>query len=131
MKTRLLTLIAVLGLGSCTTDKFDINDVTPDNFTGIAGKISDGEDNPIEHIKVTISIDGYEPISAYTSSEGIFTISLEENMSGISQVNITIEDIDGDENGGHFASKTDTLQIDETTDRLRLSLDYRLTPATV
>ena len=131
MKTRLLTLIAVLGLGSCTTDKFDINDVTPDNFTGIAGKISDSEDNPIEHIKVTISIDGYEPISAYTSSEGIFTISLEENMSGISQVNITIEDIDGDENGGHFASKTDTIQIDETTDRLRLSLDYRLTPATV
>ena len=124
-------MIAVLGLGSCTTDKFDINDVTPDNFTGIAGKISDSEDNPIEHIKVTISIDGYEPISAYTSSEGIFTISLEENMSGISQVNITIEDIDGDENGGHFASKTDTIQIDETTDRLRLSLDYRLTPATV
>lgn len=74
MKTRLLTLIAVLGLGSCTTDKFDINDVTPDNFTGIAGKISDGEDNPIEHIKVTISIDGYEPISAYTSSEGIYSL---------------------------------------------------------
>ena len=128
--TRILSILALLAVCSCTT-VFDISDVTPADFTGIAGKVCDSKGNPIEHIKVTVKIEGLETVSAYTSSEGIFIISVEDTGLSINQVGIVIEDIDGEDFGGHFATVKDTVQIDQAQGNgLRLSLDYRLTLAT-
>ena len=131
MKNIILTALALLAIYSCTAGSFDIGMVTPPDFTGIAGQITDIEGNPIEHIKVTIRIKGMQPISAYTSNEGIFIISIDEVRLHTDQIEVLIEDIDGEEFGGHFATVNDTVQLDEyQEDGLRLSLDYRLTPAT-
>ena len=130
MKTQILTILAALAMCSCTTI-FDISDVTPSDFTGVAGKICDSKGNPIEHIKVTIEIEGMESISAYTSSEGIFIISVEDQNLSVDQVRILIEDIDGEDYGGYFATIKDTVQVDvDQENGFRLSLDYRLSLAT-
>ena len=131
MRNIILTIFTALAMCSCSLGNFDIDKVTPPDFTGIAGQITDTKGNPVEHIKVTIGIEGMQTISAYTSSEGVFIISIEDNRLKISQIEVLIEDVDGEENGGHFATVNDTVQIDEyQEDGLRLSLDYRLTLST-
>ena len=131
MKNVILTALAALAICSCSLGNFDIDKVTPPDFTGIAGQITDNEGNPIEHIKVTIGIEGTQSISAYTSSEGIFVIPIDDNTLKVNQIEVLIEDIDGEEFGGHFASVNDTVKIDSyQEDGLRLSLDYRLTLST-
>ena len=48
-------------------------------------------------------------------------------------VTVTIEDIDGEENGGLFERRSDKLMIyreDFSEEPVRIELDYRLTPAT-
>ena len=131
MKNIILTVFTLLALCSCTLGNFDIDKVTPSDFTGVAGQITDNKGNPIEHIKVTIEIEGMQKVSAYTSSEGIFIISVDDTSLEVNKIQVLIEDIDGEEHGGHFATVKDTVQIDEyQEDGLRLSLDYRLTLAT-
>lgn len=131
MKRIILTILTVLAVCSCSLGNFDIAKVTPPDFNGIAGKITDSKGNPIEHIKVTIGIEGMQTISAYTSSEGIFIISIDNNDLTINQIEVLIEDVDGDEFGGHFATVNDTVKIDAyQEDGLKLSLDYRLTLST-
>ena len=131
MKNIILTVLTALAICSCSLGNFDIDKVTPSDFTGIAGKITDQKGNPIEHIKVTIGIEGMQTISAYTSSEGIFIISIDSNKLQINQIEVLIEDVDGEEFGGHFATVNDTVKIDDyQEDGLRLSLDYRLSLST-
>ena len=48
-------------------------------------------------------------------------------------VAVTLEDIDGEENGGLFESKSDKLILyreDFSEEPVRIELDYRLSPAT-
>lgn len=131
MKNIILTVLTALALCSCSLGNFDIDKVTPPNFTGIAGKITDDVGNPVEHIKVTIGIEGMQPVSAYTSSDGIFIISLEGNDLKVNQIEVLIEDMDGEEFGGQFDTVNDTVKIDAYQENgLRLSLDYRLTLST-
>ena len=131
MKAKILAIFAALVLCSCQ-DNFDMNTVTPSYFKGIAGKISDSKGEAVEHIKVTVNIEGLDTVSAYTSSEGIFIISIDVPDLKINQINLVIEDIDGEDFGGHYATIKDTVQIDKDSqkDGLRLSLDYRLTLST-
>lgn len=131
MKNIILIVLTTLAIYSCTLGNFNIDKVTPPDFTGVAGLITDTEGTPIEHIKVTIRIKGMQPISAYTSNEGIFIISIDEVRLHTDQIEVLIEDIDGEEFGGHFATVNDTVKLDEYQEEgLKLSLDYRLTPAT-
>lgn len=131
MKHIILTVLIVLATCSCSLGNFDIDKVTPADFTGIAGQITDSKGNPIEHIKVSIEIEGIQTISAYTSSEGIFIISIDDNKLKTNQIGVLIEDIDGDDFGGYFETVQDTIQIDEYLEgELRLSLDYRLNLST-
>ena len=131
MKYIILTIFTALAMCSCSFGNFDIDEVTPPDFTGIAGQITDTRGNPIEHIKVTVDIKGMQTVSAYTSSEGIFIISIDDDRLHIDQIEVLIEDVDGEEFGGHFATVNDTVQIDEYQEGgLKLSLDYRLTLST-
>lgn len=131
MKNIILTLLTSLVISSCSLGHLDIDKVTPPDFRGVAGQITDSDGNPIEHIKVTIGIKGMQTVSAYTSSEGIFIISIDDSSLQIDQIEVLIEDVDGEEFGGHFATVNDTVQIDDyQNDRFKLSLDYRLTLST-
>lgn len=131
MRNIILTFLATFVIYSCSLGDFNIDKVTPPDFTGVAGRITDTNGNPIEHIKVTVGIKGMETISAYTSSEGIFIISIDDERLQTDQIEILIEDVDGEEFGGHFAPVNDTVQIDEyQEDGFKLSLDYRLTLST-
>ena len=131
MRNIILTILTSLVICSCSLGNFDIDKVTPPDFRGIAGKITDSDGNPIEHIKVTVGIKGMQTVSAYTSSEGIFIISIDDSRLQIDKIEVLIEDVDGEDFGGHFRTVNDTIQIDDyQEDRLRLSLDYRLTLST-
>ena len=131
MRHIILTALTALAICSCTLGNFDIDKVTPADFTGVAGKVTDSKGNPIEHIKVTVEAKGLQAVSAYTSSEGIFIISIDDTSLKISQIQVLIEDIDGEDFGGYYETLKDTVQIDEyQEDVLRLSLDYRLTLST-
>ena len=131
MKARIFAILAAFVICSCQ-DAFDMSTVTPSYFRGIAGKICDSKGEPIEHIKVTVNIEGSETVSAYTSSEGIFIISIDTPNLRINKIDLIIEDIDGEDFGGQYATIKDTVQIDKDSqqDGLRLSLDYRLTLST-
>lgn len=131
MRNIILTVLATLVINSCSLGDFNIDKVTPPDFTGVAGRITDTKGNPIEHIKVTVGIKGMQTVSAYTSSEGIFVISIDDDRLHIDQIEVMIEDVDGEEFGGHFATVYDTVQIDEyQEDGFKISLDYRLTLST-
>ena len=86
--------------------------------------------NPIEHISVTITIDGQETLTVYTSDRGTFIAQVD--IKPATQIHIKIEDTDGEDYGGLFLAKEDTIQVSEEPAEgpLRISVDYRLTPAT-
>lgn len=99
----------------------------------LEGKVSDLEGNPIEHIKITADMDIYMSVQEvkYTDSDGLFTIEINADSSVPVTVTLTIEDIDGEENGGIFESMVDTITLFEENGASSIArLDYRLNHAT-
>ena len=102
----------------------------------LTGKVHTETDMPIEHIMVTVSWgSGIEDDVEYTSSEGVFSVAIPEDIAGTEcTVSLTLEDIDGIENGGEFAKITDQIILfpkDEAYASDSISLDYRMTRATL
>ena len=128
-KRYLIYILSALMLASCMAD--EINDPMGEDNPTIEGTVSDQKGKPLEHIKVTLVWgNGAEATTAYTSSEGTFKTDIpsEEKWA-----DITISDIDGQENGGEFESVTDKIMFHNDTDKdelLRVILNYRLTPST-
>ncbi len=117
-------------------------DMSPDmpNISGfLEGRVSDGEGNPIEHIRITVdwnTADRFQEIK-YSGSDGMFSVTIYDlGHNGPVTITLTMEDIDGEENGGLFESITDTITLFEDADSSYESnnagamLDYRLSPAT-
>lgn len=99
----------------------------------LEGKISDLDGNPIEHIKVTADMDIYMSVQEvkYTDSDGSFMIEINAGSSVPVTVTLTIEDIDGEENGGLFETMVDTITLFEENGASSIArLDYRLNHAT-
>lgn len=99
----------------------------------LEGKISDLDGNPIEHIKVTADMDIYMSVQEvkYTDSEGSFMIEINAGSSVPVTVTLTIEDIDGEDNGGLFETMVDTITLFEENGASSIArLDYRLNHAT-
>ncbi len=100
----------------------------------IVGKVTNSTDyQPIEHIKITIDWDIDIPKDVkYTSSDGYFTAEIPKEIRGkATTVSITLEDIDGEKNGGLFETLTDTINLFSEEGEVTGVLDYRLNPATV
>ena len=128
---------AALMLSSCMAmDSF----ITPDadnqmSRPSISGTVCSDDELPIEHIMVTASwgSDLHDDV-VYTSSEGKFNIPIHEEIIGKeSTITLTLEDIDGIENGGAFEKITDQIMLfseDENYTSDSISLDYQLTRAT-
>lgn len=79
----------------------------------IEGHITDQAGTPIEKIRITVEAKADNRISKhYTSSSGFFHCELEMPEEYEQMVlDITIDDIDGEDNGGTFESKTDIITI--------------------
>ncbi len=101
----------------------------------INGTVCSDEKLAIEHIMVTATWgSGIHDDVVYTSSEGKFSIPIHEDFIGKeSTITLTLEDIDGIENGGEFDKISDQILLfpegeDYTSNSI--SLDYRMTRAT-
>ena len=90
----------------------------------IHGFVTDEEGSPINHIKVTITQSDF-PLVVYTSSRGEFIADMALTEGTLE---IMLEDIDGEENGGTFAPLSDTITVLE--DQEMITLEYSLTLAT-
>ncbi len=126
--------LSVMAISSCSAMDFENEDYLPsDDGPGlfINGIVYDSEDNHIEHIRVTLDWNnGNEKAVKYTASDGSFTAELprESYHEGMS-ITITLDDIDGDANGGQFNSLTDNI-VYGSGDKPIETLIYRLNRAT-
>lgn len=86
-----------------------------DIFSVIKGRVTDADENPIEHMEVTIEISKRTAQkTVYTSSDGTFMIDITNREARqMKSLSITLKDIDGEENGGLFETKTEEIFIYE------------------
>ncbi|MBE6239957.1 MAG: hypothetical protein E7115_00435 [Bacteroidales bacterium] len=107
----------------------------PAEAGNIQGVVTDTEGNPINHIKITLQWEGDDnQLSVYSSSKGEFIADLEWDGKGQPKsLNVTLEDIDGEDNGGFFESLRDKVMLLEENGQEWsevITLDYRMTLAT-
>ena len=124
----LIIALSMIILSGCSA-VFDF--IAGDYKSNIQGIVTDTEGNPINHIKVTLSTeDAGSQICVYTSSKGEFVADMEWDLKdGSNTLNITLEDIDNEENGGLFETIADQVIVlgDETES---ITLAYRMNRAT-
>lgn len=113
---------------SCMAD-MDISFNDSEN-SKIIGKVTDSDDKPIEHIKVTIDWNEGKHVEVkYTDSDGLFTTYIHSEGKGESQIlTVTLEDIDGDDFGGTFSTRSETMTLLEENNST-INLVYRLNHA--
>ena len=123
----------VSALSSCMS----MENAFMDDMYGIfSGSVTDLEGRAIEHIAITIRAEGLEDTqTTYTSSEGTFRFDLPiDRESNQIKIHIKIRDIDGDNNGGQFLDKDDTITLfKEDYEELPITVEippYHLTHAT-
>ena len=137
---RLRILIYILTLSimqSCMADiPHGIIDIESEYFGIIQGSVTDQNGNALEKIRITIDSNiSLKPESYYTSSEGRFRceVPLDEDYGHI-VITISLEDIDGEENGGLFETRSDTITIfEDEVNSYPIIIDlptYRLSPST-
>ena len=134
MKKRgLIFIIPALVLSSCAVDMGIIEDKIGPYVTG---KVSDTDGNPIEHIQVTLNWGKYtNETVVFTSSEGQFKSEAVISPEGQATLNIVMEDIDGEKNGGLFETVSETIVLYEdegknSGEQIIFELDFHLTHAT-
>ena len=82
----------------------------------IKGKVVDSDGNPLEGIEV-YGEDIYEHMrqKAVTAEDGSFLL-VQPNWFPAVEADICFEDVDGEENGGDFGKKTETVKLTQTED---------------
>lgn len=121
---RFMTGIIILSaIAACSKAEPSMSD--PSMLPGnIHGFVTDEDGSPINHIKVTITQSSL-PLIVYTSSRGEFIADMALTEGPLE---ITLEDIDGEENGGAFAPLSDAITV--LKDQEMITLEYCLTLAT-
>lgn len=107
--------IAMMLLSSCMEKAMEPGmDMQAPQICGtIDGKVISQSGYPIEHIKITVDWNIDNPIQEikYSGSDGTFSISIYDLYAGPVTLTITLEDIDGIENGGRFETIVDTITL--------------------
>lgn len=126
-------LLSGLMLSSCES----LSDLDDDHasIAVIQGNITDTKGNPLEKIKVTISVNDEDFSSCYSSSEGQYRkeIIIQDLLDQII-MKVKFDDIDEEQNGGHFESHIVFVTInkeDFTQNTVIIDLPCRLTPSTL
>ena len=126
---RLMTGLVVPAAVSSCMAAFDA--AVSDPIGIIHGTVTDTDGNPLNHIKVVLDYGEHrDQMTVYTSLKGEFIADVEH---AVTTINLTLEDIDGEENGGLFAPLTDQITILEDNifhSEGLMNLEYRLTRAT-
>lgn len=138
MKVSHISIFAALCLftSSCMTEDAAIIGETFREIPRVSGKVTDEGGKPLEHIKVTFDWGtGTDASVVYTSSEGIYSTELIENWSdgGGMTLTVTLDDIDGNDNGGLYSSWSEKVMIYKEEFKespVMLTLDFLLTHAT-
>ena len=117
--SRIATALAalVLSVSSCMMEEAssDIRIPEAGDSDKLVGYVTDTDDNSIEHIKVTLDWNNgtYQEIK-YTDSYGQFqTDCWQPATREAVTLAITIEDVDGEENGGLFEPVSETIILFE------------------
>lgn len=117
--SRIATALAalVLSVSSCMMEEAssDIRIPEAGDSDKLVGYVTDTDDNSIEHIKVTLDWNNgtYQEIK-YTDSYGQFqTDCWQPAIREAVTLAITIEDVDGEENGGLFEPVSETIILFE------------------
>lgn len=134
----LLNIIVISMTVSSCMAAMDFGEPSTDSTPGIEepniiGSVSDTDNTPIEHIRVTLTWNNGEYIEIkYTSYDGTFISSGPIHGIGNNTLTVTLEDIDGERNGGLFESMTDTITLFEQEDGeyATVTLAYHLNRAT-
>lgn len=126
---------ATFSAASCMDMSIPLENEGDAVIPAVTGKVCDSDGNPIEHIMVTLDWGtGIENNVLYTSSEGVFQTPIPEVIiNKESSLTLTLEDVDGEENGGEFESLTDKIMLypeNEEPETEKVTLDYRLNRAT-
>lgn len=117
-------ILAMSALSACSAEYMGPDDQIYGNIRGI---VTDMEGTPVNHIKVTISQPQHHyPTIVYTSIRGEFIADM--HLEG-DRIDILMEDIDGEENGGLFESLSDVITMLDSS-ASTISLEYRLNRAT-
>ena len=123
-------LTAAVLTASCMAMQYEptMDNVAPN--PAIVGNVTDTSGVAIEHIKVTLNWnDGAFSETQYTNSDGVFTAEIWENVEkAVRSLTVTLEDIDGEDNGGTFETLSATFTVFE--DNSATVLDFRLNRAT-
>ena len=111
-----LAALAFAAVSCMTADPFPSVD-SPDTGDSdkLVGYVTDTDDNSIEHIKVTLDWNNgaYQEIK-YTDSYGQFQANCWQPATREAvTLAITVEDVDGEENGGLFESVSETIILFE------------------
>ena len=106
-------LTAAVLTASCMAMQYEptMDNVAPN--PAIVGNVTDTSGVAIEHIKVTLDWnDGAFSETQYTNSDGVFTAEIWENVEkAVRSLTVTLEDIDGEENGGTFETLSETFTV--------------------
>ena len=120
---------AALILASCSAGE-DLHD---GRIPTVQGTVTDPEGNPIEHIQVSLDWERAERTdTVYTSSDGIFRAEALIPKGGSTTLTVTLEDIDGEKNGGAYEKTTETIVLfeEDTAENVNLELSCLLSPST-
>lgn len=131
-KTLIFTIISIFSLSCSKAGIYD----GPDSGTPLmTGKVTDMNGNPIEHIMVTIDwgAAAEAPDIEYTDSDGkfMFRYRFSGSNDNPATVMIRLDDIDGEANGGHFESRTESMTLFSSGNGAANALTFRLNRATV
>ena len=129
MKRPILILLACALLGITSCANLDNTPIIEEPF--IDGVVTDIDENPIEHIQVTLEwAESNIKDTVYTSSEGKFH-SIAHLSDGIdTELKITLEDIDGEEHGGEFEKSEKAIILFEADSLNKLDFSFLLNHAT-
>lgn len=120
-------LIAAAAVSSCMAFDAEIQE----QMGVIQGIVTDMEGTPLNHIKVVLDYgDDLGQLTVYTSLKGEFIADIYQPAT---MLTITLEDIDGEENGGLFNTLKDQITIIDgniLNNEEISTLEYRLTRAT-
>ena len=97
----------------------------------INGLVTDIDENPIEHIQVTLEwLESNIKDTVYTSSEGKFQSLAHLSEGKDTELKVTLEDIDEEENGGTFEKSEKAIILFEADSLIKLDFSFLLNHAT-
>ena len=132
MKARIIILLVLVSLclPACMKEGMGKYGMKPLRIEGIV--VDDSDETPINHIRITIEWDSEDsPAIIYSSGSGKFESVIDIPDEYPMTIDLTLSDIDGEDNGGLYEERTDQISIIEGNDSKKPStLVYRMTRAT-